>query len=591
MKKTISKSGIIYIQKSVRIGSKVTSKTVKKLGRISDLMDEMNMTKDQVLAWADTECRKLEEEEKNDPKKQITITIPVEDSALGSLPLKQAGYLFLQKICYELHLDSICTHAAEGHQIRFDFPQIVLAMVYNRILHPSSKRRCRLDSRLLLEPVPIAHQDIYRSLDILAENMSEIILKLYRTSNKIIRRKTDILFYDCTNFFMEIEEIRGELCRYGVSKENRPNPIVQMGLFLDADGIPFDMCINPGNRNETLSVNKETIGRIQRDFEVDRFIYCADAGLGSSAIRKAVEGVFKRNSYIITHSIKKMADSLQEWVLDESDKEWWYYWKTGSAGSRQKYRTRFKEIDQSGSNSTRYFRSRWAKTSEGREERYIITYCPKYRAYQRSKRNAQIDRALKKAQQEGLKKKKRPNDPARFIKETPVTSEGEVATSLIKEIDLEKVAYEERYDGYYCVATTLEWEESEVLKVSAQRWQIEDCFRIMKTYFDARPVYLQKDNRIKAHFLICYIALMVFRILQKRLGPDYTCEEILTALRTFNYYEMYGQGYSYAYEPTPITRSLASSLSQDLNKTYLTAAQMKRIVRQSKRKKAVATKS
>lgn len=586
MKKTISKSGIIYVQKSVRNGTKVSSKTVKKLGKIDELMTEMNMSRDEVLAWADAEIHKLEQEEQSSSLKQVTVSIPVKDSEIGTRPLKQAGYLFLQKVCYELRLDRICQSIADDRQIRFDFPAIVLCMVYNRILNPSSKRKCRLDSRFLLDPPVIAYQDIYRALDILAENMSDITLSLYKSSNKVVHRNTKILYYDCTNFFMEIEEARGELSQYGVSKENRPNPIVQMGLFLDEDGIPFDMNINPGNQNETLSVNKDTVKRINRDFEVDQFIYCADAGLGSNAIRKAVQGFFKKNDFIITHSIKKMPEHLQNWALDESDSAWWHFWRANpDTGKRERCRIQFKNIDQSSENGTRYFRSRWAKSADGRDEHYIVTYCPKYRAYQRAKRNVQVERAYKKAKQEGTKKKKRQTDPSRFIKETHITKDGESAETVVKEIDTDKIEKEERYDGYYCVATTLEWEESEILKVSSQRWEIEDCFRVMKTYFDARPVYLQKDDRIRAHFLICYIALMVFRILQKKLGKRFTCEEILDSLRTFRYYDLYDQGYSYAYEPSEVTRSLAALISPDLNKTYLTKAQMKKILKESKTKR------
>lgn len=589
MKKTISKSGSLYIQKSVRIGSKVSSRTVKKLGRIDELMKQFNMSREEVLAWADREIEKLEQLEKENPQKSVTITIPVTEAAQGKRPLKQTGYLFLQKVCYELGIDKICAEIAKSRQIHFDFPQIVLTMIYNRVLFPSSKRKCRLDSRFMVDPPVIAEQDTYRSLDILAENMTEILSSLYNNSNRVVKRNTEILYYDCTNFFMEIEHARGELSQYGVSKENRPNPIVQMGLFLDNDGIPFDMNINPGNQNETLSINKKTVSRIHRDFDVDHFIYCADAGLGSSAIRKAIQGVLKKNDFIITHSIKKMPEYLREWALDQSDQTWWFYRKPDSQGVMRTYKILFKDIDQSSENGIRYYRSRWAQTSDGREERYIVTYSPKYHNFQRQKRNEQIQRAHKKLEGQGIKKHKRANDGTRFIKETFITKEGEAAKKVVRETDYEKVAYEEQFDGFYCVATTLEWDEPRILSICAKRWKIEDCFRVMKTNFDARPVYLHRDDRIRAHFLICYMALMVFRILEKKLNRSCTSEELLKALRTMNYYDQFGQGYSYAYEPTELTGQLAQISGLELNKTFLTPARMKKVIRDSKKRKAVAT--
>lgn len=588
MKKVISPGGHIYIQESFRNGSKVSTRTIKKLGRIDRLMDEFHMTKAEVLAWVDQQLAELEAEKAASPD-SVIVKIPSGKAEKGSSPLKDTGYLFLQKICYELKLDKILDDIAQEHQFKFDLCGIALAMIYNRILNPASKRKCRLLSKNMIEPPVIGDQDIYRALDVLEENMNDILLQLYKNSNKVVKRNTRVLYYDCTNFYMEIEEARGELCQYGVSKENRPNPIVQMGLFLDEDGIPFDMNINPGNQNETLSVNQDTVKRITRDFEVDRFIYCADAGLGSSAIRKAVQGYFKNNDFIITHSIKKMPNTLKEWALDQSDQTWWYYWKTNpETGEKTKYKIRFKNIKQTPDNSTKYFRSRWEVTKDGREERYIVTYCPKYKFYLQSKREELVKRAEKKTMNLGLKKRKRQNDCNRYVKETYMTSNGEVAEEVEREIDTEQISKEEIYDGFYCVATTLDWEESEVLDICHKRWQIEDCFRVMKTYFDARPVYLQKDGRIKAHFLICFIALMVFRILEKRMENRFTSTQLLEALRSIKHYDQFGQGYSYAYEVTDVSAALSETFNLELDENILTVGKMKKIIKASKKRTVVS---
>ncbi len=580
MKKTITQSGYIYIQKSVRVGNKTTSKTVKKLGNIQDRMEEFNMTREQVLEWVDSQIRQLEAQEAlSSPI--VSVDIPIEKVPLDSHPLVDTGYLFLQKVCYQLKLDKICQKIADQRQFHFNFLNIILTLIYNQILHPSSKNRCRQLSQFMIEPPTIQDQEIYRALSVLCENQEAFLQALYKNTNQVIKRNTDVLYYDCTNFYCEIEQPKGDLRKYGVSKENRPNPIIQMGLFMDGDGIPFTMNINPGNQSEVKSIDKNTIKKINRDFEVNHFIYCSDAGLATQTIRKAILGLFHQNDYIVTQSIKKMSQEKQQWALNIDDEEWWYYWQTDPrTGKEQKYRLHFSQINQDSENSTRYFKSRWFRNEDGFDEQFIVTFSPKYKAYLQSLRAGQIERAEKKIKAKG---KKRPTDPERFIQEKHVTQNGEIANRIMRNIDHDQIEYEEKYDGFYCVATSLDWREEKILKILAQRFDIETCFREMKTYFKARPIYLQKDERIQAHFMICFIALLVFRILKKQLGKEFTSQEILDTLRNFRHYDLFDQGYSYAYSPNRVSEALVEISGLELDKTFIRKEQMKKIIEKSKK--------
>ena len=592
MKLTITKSGSIYIQKSVRSGKKVTSRTVKKLGRIQDLMKEMNMTEDEVRSWAKEQKKILEEQEATD-QKSLSVTVPVTQIPDNTYPLVDTGYLFLQKVCSALRIDQICRIIAEGRQFKFDLTTIVETLIYDRILHPSSKKRAMELSRTMIEPPDFSSHEVYRALSVLASNMDFILKSLYASSNRVIKRNTDVLYYDCTNYYFEIEQEKGDLRKYGVSKENRPNPLVQMGLYMDADGIPFSMNINPGNQNEIRSVDREEVAKIKRDFGVDHFIYCSDSALAPKSLRKTLTGIPLRCDYVVTQSIKKMSKARQDWAIDPDPDQWWYYWGKNSDGKRQKFRVKFKNIDQSPDNPNIYFRSRWFRDNKADngvyfDDRYIVTFSPKYKNYQRRLREEHVGRAEKKIKAQGNKPKKRQTDPTRLVKESYLTEEGELAENVQREIDEEKIAEEAKYDGYYCTATSLDWEEGRILGICARRFEIETCFREMKTTLEARPVYLQRDERIKAHFLICYMALLVFRILKKLLEEDFTTTEILDTLRNFRHYDLYGQGYSYAFHKTEVTDALTERLGLDFDKTVLSPAKMEKIIRDSKKEKIVA---
>ncbi|RDY26122.1 IS1634 family transposase, partial [Lachnotalea glycerini] len=383
-------------------------------------------------------------------------------------------------------------------------------------------------------------------------------------------------YYDCTNFFFEIEQAEG-LKQYGPSKEHRPSPIVEMGLFMDGDGIPLAFNIHSGNTNEqsTLRPLEETI---MKDFSLSKFVVCTDAGLSSSDNRKFNNK--GERAFITTQSVKKLKKHLKQWALDESN------WLLSGDNSGQKYN--LATLDESNEMKEKYqaktfYKERWIK-EDGLEQKLIVTFSLKYRDYQRSIRSSQIERAKKLIESRPKDvKKHNQNDYKRLIKTTGVTQDGEAADITLCELDESVIALEQMYDGFYAVCTNLEDDATEISKINHKRWEIEECFRIMKTDFKARPVYLKRDDRIKAHFTTCFIALTLYRYLEKRLNGKFTTSEIMKGLRDMNFYEVPGEGYIPTYIRTDFTDALHDVFCFHTDYQIVSTKQMKKIFKDTKK--------
>ena len=507
----------VYILNSYRKDNgKTSSKIYRKLGTLDDLIEEFG-DKEKALAWAKAEAEK-ETEEYNKQHEEITVSF----SQMARINRNEeksfnVGYLFLQKLCTELRLDNICRKIKSRNNFKFNLESILTDLIYARMLCPSSKLSSYKYCSSLLEPPKYTLENIYRALSVLAEESDFIQSELYKNSNYVHPRNDKILYYDCSNYYFEIEQADGDK-QYGKSKEHRPNPIVTMGLFMDADGMPLAFDIFPGNKNEQTTL-KPLESKIIKEFELSKFIFCSDAGLGSKSNR--LFNSIGDKSYVITHSLKKLKEEDQKCALDPK-----YFKRPGS----DKY-VDISKIDETDEiNFDTVFYKEMPLISGDMDETLIVTYSPKYKAYQRTIRARQIERAEKMLDKKS-RKSKNCNDPARFIRKTSVTVDGEIAEKTINEIDYDRIREEERFDGFYAVVTNLEGDINEIIRINKQRWEIEESFRIMKTDFEARPVYLHRDDRIKAHFLTCYISLLVYRLLEKRLNSKYTCEEILKTLR------------------------------------------------------------
>lgn len=373
--------------------------------------------------------------------------------------------------------------------------------------------------------------------------------------------------------FFEIEQEEG-FKQYGPSKEHRPNPIIQMGLFMDGDGIPLAFSINRGNMNEQVTL-KPLEKRIISDFELSKFVVCTDAGLASLDNRK-FNNIAGR-SFITTQSIKKLKKHLKNWALDTNG------WKLPGSDKTYDIST-FDEIIEKATKEEKaqiiskvFYKERWIKEDDF-EQRLIVTYSVKYRDYQRKIRNSQIERAQKLVDNspENIEKC-RQNDYKRFIHKTTCTKDGEVADNKIYSIDNDTILQEEAFDGFYGVCTSLEDSISEIIKVNHRRWEIEECFRIMKSEFKARPVFLKNDDRIEAHFITCFISLIIYRLLEKRLGEKFTCREMVSGLKDMNFFEVKGEGYVPTYTRTDFTDTLHETFGFRTDYQIVSTQNMKKI--------------
>ena len=548
-----------------------TSVIVRKLGTLKDLLPEHGPTRDDVMAWAKEEARletlKYKQEQEN---KSIQITFHADRQLdYEKQVFYRGGYLFLQSIYYQLHIDKICRKLKSKYKFKYDINAILSDLVYARILEPSSKRSSFKAASEFLEKPSYELHDVYRALDVLGNECDLIQSEVYKNSHFLGSRNDKVLYYDCSNYYFEIEQEDGSR-KYGKSKEHRPNPIIQMGLFMDGDGIPLAFSLFPGNANEQTSL-KPLEKKVLGEFGCQKFIYCSDAGLGSEDIR-SYNHMGKR-AYIVTQSIKKLKKEEKEWALNPQ-------------GFKRVSDDTPVDITKLPADDKGLYYKDEPYTTKKLHQRLIITYSPKYAIYQKTLRDKQVERAQKMLDSGNTKKnRKNPNDPARFIETTASTKEGEVA-DIHHYLDENKIAEESQYDGLYAVCTDLlDDEVGDILKVSEGRWQIEECFRIMKTDFSARPVYLQDENRIKAHFLICFLALIIYRFLTKKLESKYTCEELLDTLKTINFVEVQEQGFIPTYKRESITDDLHEACGFRTDYQFITKSKMKTIQKQSKGRK------
>ena len=616
-----SKDPTYFIQQGFRNGKKTSTRNVKRIGKHSELL----AITDDPLAYAKEQVAKYNEEMKN-TKVSMDLSIDFDkkvrasDDVVSASALRNIGYYYLQHIYHDLQIGCFFKDVSNDRKIEFDPNLVNRFLTCARILSPASKLRTHVHLTDYYEQPDFDYVHILRTMDLMEENYEEYIRHLYKNSSNVVKRNTSVCYYDCSNFYFEIEspdldyvdEVTGEVIsgfrKYGMSKEHRPNPIVEMGLFMDSDGIPLSMCLVPGNQSEqTTAVPLEK--ELSHMLKGKSFIYCADAGLGSYHIRNF--NSMGGRAFIVTQSIKKLSDILQQAVFNDCD---YRLLSSGDPVSLQE----MKEFDRKDdANRALYLdkifkvipadnlidlglydekkfkngKTKQVKVKGLLPQKLIITFSRKMMEYQRYIRNRQIERAknlLKNIDPETYKKG--PNDVTRFIKRNSKGKNGEKAVDQYV-LDLELIAEEEKYDGFYAVATNLDIAETpaamktdvgQILDISAQRYKIEDCFRLMKTNFSSRPVYHRNKPRIIAHFMICYTALLIFRLLQKKLdlaGYHFTPNDIVETLQNMQVTDINDLFYTATYEGSQILTALNTiyPLSQldrkyyqpkDLNKKF-----------------------
>lgn len=590
-----SKDPTYFIQVGIRNGKKVTTKNVERIGKHSELLK----ITDDPLEYARQKVKEYNDNLKNS-RVEYNITIHFDDKVInrGNIvsrsTCRNIGYLYLKEIYSSLKLSGFFEKVCSDRRIAFHPDMINMVLAFSRILDPGSKLHTLKNLSHFYGDFDFSHQDILRFMDILEENYDEYLSHLFESSNKVIKRNTSVCYFDCTNFYFEKEtededvydEITGELIKgllkYGVSKEHRPNPIVQMGLFMDADGIPLSMCINPGSDNESLcAVPAEK--KMLKMFENKDIIYCADAGLGYNDAR--VFNDFGGRKFVVTQSVKKLSDVLKQAVFNDFDYRF-------SQDGRPMSLEAMKSFDRTLTENRKYYdgyiyksimvdkpvdlglfeirqskngKTRKVKSKGTLKQRIIVTYSRKMAEYQKTVRNRQIERAKKiLTAMDPENFKKGPHDVTRFIK-----SDKEKKNYSLDEARIEEEA---KYDGFYAVATNIfDMKETEVLDIQSRRYQIEDCFRILKTNFSSRPVYHHKENRIKAHFLICYTALLIYRLLEVKLDRNkthFTTGQIIETLQNMNVVNCSDMYYQSCYTGSDVLDSLEQLFDLKLNRKY-----------------------
>ena len=597
-----SKDPTYFIQRGIRNGKKTTTKNVVRIGKHSELLK----TTADPLAYALDEVKRYNEELKNnksvalDFKFDFNEKITYQDDLVSKSKLLNIGYFFLQQIYHDLKIGAFFKNIIKDTRIQFDPNLVNRFLTYSRILNPDSKLGTHQNLVSFYEQPTFGYEHILRTLDIMYDHYDEYISHLYDASTKLIKRDTSVCFFDCSNYYFEIEsndedyidpvtgEVTKGLRKYGVSKEHRPNPIVQMGLFMDKDGIPLSMCITSGSDNEqTTAIPLEQ--KLITMFKGKKFIYCADAGLGSLNIRNF--NSMGGRAFIVTQSIKMLSNTLKEAIFSDIDYRLLSNDKPATIQQMKDF-DRFDKVNAELYDDRIYkiipadkafdlglYEEKACKNGTIKKvkskavvpQKIIVSFSRKMMEYQRFIRNRQIERAKKlltKLDPETYKKGA--NDITRFIKRTTSTSSGEKAVDTY-ELNQEAINEEEKYDGFYAVATNLEDSAKYILEISSNRYKIEDCFRIMKTNFSARPVFHQNRERIVAHFMVCYTALLIYRILEKKLdmyGTHFTVENVIETLNNMQVANLEDVCYMSTYDNSQVLMSLNAILELELDKKY-----------------------
>ena len=576
---SLGKQPIYYVQKSYRKeNGRPATKNYERLGTIEELRARFG--EEDPIGGAKRYIAELTAAEKEANKKVIVEYSPSAMIAKGEQRSYNGGYLFLQKIYYELGLDYICKKIAKKHKlVKYDLNGILSMLVYTRILYPGSKRSSLEDAKKFFEQPECTLEQVYRALSLLAGEFNEIQADVYKRSLKLGKRNTSVVYYDLTNYFFEWEE-EGGLVQYGHCKEGRPLPIVQMGLFMDHDGFPLAMCIEPGNTAETSTL--KPMEQVLKDkFGLSKLVVCTDGGLSSYENRKN-DNIGER-SFITVQSLKKLKKHLQEWALDSKG------WHIDGSGEEYDIST----LDAKEHYETLFFKERWdptpMSTGETLEQRIIVTFSFKYQEYLAYVRERQVTRALALLAkgQGATSKRKSPNDAKRFIKAEYVTPDGELAQTASYSLNQEMIDQESRFDGFYALCTDLNDPAPVIIKLNGGRWIIENGFRIFKTDFDARPVYVRRDDRIKAHFLTCFLALLIYKYLEKKVnrgGRHFTTEQIVDTLRSMDFLSIPGEGYIPTYTRTDLTNHLHGSAGFRTDTQIVTKQKMRSIISETKKR-------
>ena len=637
-----------YIQKSTRIDGKVKTLTLKRLGLLSDIQEKYSCADPR--QWVIDLAAKMTQEER-DGNAAVSVEFhPARRVKAGERPLRNGGDLMLIPLYNRLGMPLICKEIAKGSRVKYDLDEILRTLVTSRLLFPASKAKTFDLAKGMVKPPKFGEHDMYRALSLLAGHIDDIQAKVYKNSCRFMERKTRVIYYDCANYFFEIEdndrdyidtetgEIITGLRKRGKSKENRPNPIVQMGMFMDMDGIPLAFVIFPGNESEQTSL--QPLERVlDSKFGLTDFIVSTDAGLGSEDNRRY--NMAEGRGYICVQSLpslkgadQAMALDPKGWhiahchddnrrrVLEESylDDNGVFDLDTLREGAREHdaehaadirkgIRKRmlqdiifFREIIVD--KEQKYPNPQWEKMEKEhpgekhhdadgktvpkerksvRPERLIVTYSHDFDLYLKYKREERLRTAEKIVRDKQTKSRQSQQDPRRYVTTTYTTPSGEIAVKMEMAIDKDMVKQEERFDGFYAYGTSLDDDAVDVLRARSFHYEIEHLFRTTKTFLDARPVYLSRQDRIKSHFLICFLSMVIVKILQRQLieanpgayrDQPLTIDSLVETLQNLRFGAIPGNNYIPMFTRTELTDQLQQLVGLQLDNEIISSRAM-----------------
>ena len=585
LKKTVTKSNTTYciIMDYTNLDGKRSTCVYEALGNDDNLKERFGSenTLDKVQEYVSSLNQTIKD------NKELPVNLTLNPNKQIEKNINRSffsGHIFLRKIYYELSIDKICNKIAEKYNFTFDINSVVECLVFARIIWPSSKLSTYEQSRKFIGNYNFDIQHVYRTLSYLAKEIDYIQTELFNYSNKVIKRNYKVIYYDCTNYFFYTEE--NDFQKYGISKQHQPLPLVQMGLFMDADAYPFAMNINPGNTSEskTMIPNEE---KFLKDFNMDmkNIIVCTDSAMSSDEIKAF--NVKDGRGFVITQSIKKLSNELQDYCLDRSG------WRI-LGNLKDIYN--LDDIEKNEVLRKKHYETIFYKEIECEtksvNQALIVTFSFKYKDYQHNIKLHQFERAQKLVEKvnqknktankkkdiEKIKTTKNQNDPKRFVKEIRTTDSGEVASNIQYLVDKEIFDNEEKYNGLYGITTNLINDTKTIVKIIKNKWEIEESFRIMKEEFDTGTVYLSREDRIKGHFITCFLSLFIYRRLEHLLNDKYTVYQIVDKLQEMKMLEHKGKGFEPIQNRDDLTDDLHRFFGLNTDTEIITYKKMKKIL-------------
>lgn len=543
-----------------------TDRTIESLG----YLDKLKLKYDDPITHFKEVARKMTEEETS--VKKVTLSFDMnEQLSQNTDESKNLGYAAITKIYHELELNRFFNNKARHENFQFNTNSIMHLLTIARILSPGSKKKAFEERGRYFERFNFSLEDIYRSLSHFSKIAKEAQQHIHEQIVQKYGRNTKTIYYDVTNFYFEIDK-EDDLRKKGLCKEHRPNPIVQMGLAMDSDGIPLTYATFPGN-----TLDKETfrsvIGEVRRNYGTGRIIVVADKGLITGDNIYYLTGGKNKNGYVFSFSIRGGKDDFKKYVLDNND----YVDENGKsadvdAAYKIKSRVTAREITVTMSSGK--------KTKKTVYEKQVVFYSKKYADKEKAEREKTVLKALEFVKNPAKYDSATSYGAAKYIKDLNIDKKtGEILQNgILPTFDYNKLAEEEKYDGYYSIVTSeLNMSDKEIIETYRGLWEIEETFRIAKGDLEARPIFLQREDRINAHLLSCFISLVIMRILQKKTGRLYSTEKIIACLNRTTCTREHDNLYLFSYR-SEISDAIGSAIGIDFNHKRLRLSDIKNIL-------------